>query len=152
MRRRRNPFGSTRTRKMRPAITVKSKPAPRTAKCSGCRMKILKGEEATYVRVRTRRFHKACTPANIGAPPSAGPAPGVPQDMPKEPGLANAFALRALENALAQRVKRGNVTPEMEKAYDRYNKCKELALRPGTDAEGTTALRMALIEIVKATF
>ena len=147
--RRRNPFGTPRTRKVRPAITVKEKPAPRRAKCSGCKMHIQKGEVATYVRVRTRRFHKACTPANIGAPPNAGGAGAMPT-MPKEPKAAMSFALEALENALGAKVRTGQVTDEMETAYRRYNAAKELALRPGTEGEGRSALRLALTQLIKA--
>lgn len=149
--RRRNPFGRTRTRKVRPAITVKTKPAPRDAKCSGCRMKILKGEEATYVRVRTRRFHKGCTPANIGAPPTAA-APSSESKMPSGADAAMQFALLALENAMGEKAKALNYPEALDKAFQKYNKIKELALRPGTQSEGATAFRLAVVEVVKAVF
>lgn len=150
--RKRNPFKARRTRKVRPAIVVKEKPASRDARCTACRMKIVKGEPATYVRVRTRRFHKGCTPANIGAPPTASGAPAGPPLMPTDPAEAAGFALLALENALGRKAQRVGITDAMDKAFQKYNKIKELALRPGTNEEGQTALRMALIEIIKATF
>jgi hypothetical protein len=150
MPRRRNPFG-TRQRKVRPAITVKVKPAPRKAKCTACRMEIKKGEEATYVRVRVRRFHKACTPANIGAPPQAT-APGAPAAMPRGEKEAQQFAMLALENAMGEKAKARNFPDDLDKAFQKYNKIKELALRPGTEGEGATAMRLALVEVIKAVF
>lgn len=149
--RRRNPFGTGRTRKVRPAISVKTKPAPRVAKCSACRMKIQKGEEATYVRVRTRRFHKGCTPANIGAPPTAA-APTSETKMPSGSDASAQYALLALENAMGEKAKALNYPDALDKAFQKYNKIKELALRPGTAGEGATAFRLAVIEVVKAVF
>lgn len=40
----------------------------------------------------------------------------------------------------------------MERAWERYQKCKALALQPGTEGEGQAALRTALIEAIKIAF
>lgn len=61
-------------------------------------------------------------------------------------------ALLGLENALVARVRESGTTPEMDRSYVKYTKIKELALRPGTTAEGKSALRMAVIELVKLVF
>lgn len=61
-------------------------------------------------------------------------------------------AMLGLENALIARAKEGGVSAEMEKAFVRYNKLKELALRPGTIPEGKVALRLAIVELVKVVF
>lgn len=61
-------------------------------------------------------------------------------------------AMLGLENALVARAREGKITSEMEIGFAKYNKIKELALRPGTGPEGKVALRMALIELVKLVF
>jgi hypothetical protein len=61
--------------------------------------------------------------------------------------------MMALENALVVTAKRAAViTPEMEKAFDRYNKLKAMFLRPGSDNEGQMAAKLAVVEVVKAVF
>jgi hypothetical protein len=147
-RRQRSPFG-TRTRKVRPAITVKEKPAPRKGRCTACRMDILKGETAVYVRVRTRRFHKGCAPANVGAPP---PQQGAPAAMPSDATEAKQFAMLALENAMLAIAKRAGFPKELEDAFTKYQKIKEHAIRPGNENEGAVAMKMALLAVIKATF
>lgn len=63
---------------------------------------------------------------------------------------ASFAAMLGLENALVARVREdGGATPEQERGFVRYSKIKELALRPGTGPEGRTALRMAILELVK---
>lgn len=66
-------------------------------------------------------------------------------------------AMLGLENALIARVREDwmppkQVPPEIDRAFLKYNKIKERALRPGTDSEGRVAIRMSLIELVKAVF
>lgn len=70
-----------------------------------------------------------------------------PQMNAREAAFA---AMLALESALVTAAReQGAPTPEQEKAFVKYNKIKELALRPGTGPEGRTALRMALLELVR---
>lgn len=62
-------------------------------------------------------------------------------------------ALLALESALVTAAReQGAPTAEQDRAFVRYSKIKELALRPGTTAEGKTALRMAILELVKVVY
>lgn len=66
-------------------------------------------------------------------------------------------ALLGLENALVARVREtlksgAAPSPDMDRAFVKYQKIKELALRPGTGAEGKVALRMAVLELVKLVF
>lgn len=61
-------------------------------------------------------------------------------------------ALLGLETALVAKVKELGATAEMERGYVKYSKIKELALHPGTGAEGKVALRMALLELVKLVY
>lgn len=65
---------------------------------------------------------------------------------------AQLHAMLALENALVSSASEYGLTDEMNRAFIRYTKVKELVLRPGTTAEGKVALRMALVELVKAVF
>lgn len=63
------------------------------------------------------------------------------------------YALGALENALiAKATKAGKVTQEQEKAFVRYQKIKSLFLGARTGGEESSALRMAVIELVKLVF
>lgn len=138
-----------RPRKMRPSVTVKQKAAPRDGKCSACSGVIPKGEQAVYIRTRVRRYHLTCQPANPHA--AVGAPMGAPA-LPSDPIEASLRALEALENALIVKVKKSGVTAELEKMFDTYQKLKAVALRPGTPAEGVTAMKMAVLQIVKAVF
>lgn len=78
--------------------------------------------------------------------------PGVvsPTMGPEEAAFA---ALLGLENALVAAVRhQGKATDEQNRAFVKYQKIKELALRPGTGPEGKVALRMAVLELVKVVF
>jgi hypothetical protein len=61
-------------------------------------------------------------------------------------------AMLGLENALIARAREGNVTAEIERGFAKYQKIKELSLRPGTASEGKVALKMALLELVRLVF
>lgn len=62
-------------------------------------------------------------------------------------------AMLGLENALVARVREEKkVSPELDRAFVKYSKLKELALRPGTTHEGKSALKMAVLELVKMVF
>ena len=72
--------------------------------------------------------------------------------MPTDPREASLAAMDALENALLQKAKRLGFPDELEKAFSKYSKIKEHALRPGSEPEGVMALRLAIIELVKSVF
>ena len=74
-------------------------------------------------------------------------------------GEAKAIAMLALENAMVVVASKKPVTPEMEKAFDKYNKLKGLATHEATlnqagatPGEKSLAFRMAINEIVKIIF
>ena len=140
-----------RARKIRPSVTVKTKPAPRMAKCTGCGMYIQKGESATYVRTRTRRFHPNCCPANVAAPTAAG-APTATAAMPTDVTGAWQFMLVAAQNAIIAKAQAKGITPEIEKHFDKFQKCMTLAIRGTVDGEVTNALRMAMNEALRCVF
>jgi hypothetical protein len=62
------------------------------------------------------------------------------------------YALDVLENALVTKARECGITSDMERAFVRYQKIKALALRPTTDGEAQTALRTAVIELVKLVY
>jgi hypothetical protein len=133
-------------RKMRPNITVKVKPSPHDSKCTACVGAIPKGETATYVRTRIRRYHMTCVPTNVYVTGSA------PSALPTDPMEAALTALIGLENAIVVKAKKIGITDELEQKFTRYQKMKVLALRPGTPGEERAAFRMAILEIVKLVF
>lgn len=61
-------------------------------------------------------------------------------------------ALAGLENALVAVAKQNGITDDMNKSFLIYQKVKERVLRPGTDAEGRVALKMALKKLIDAVF
>src|SRR5690606_8223500 len=124
-----------------------AKPAPRPGTCNGCGARFNKGDDITYVRTRPRRYHTAtCVPQHVGKPDAAA----VPR--PSNPIEAAHAAMLALEDALVMKAKTGGITPEIERAFEKYQKLKAMALRPGTDQEGKTALRLSMVELIKMVF
>lgn len=68
---------------------------------------------------------------------------------PVETGGLNAdgkelAALLALEDLIIHRAEQGELSAAAESAWATYQKLKELAFRPGTDAEGVSALKAAI--------
>lgn len=62
-------------------------------------------------------------------------------------------ALAAFEAALIAKITETGITPELEAGYQKYQKCKALAIAPGTPIhESNTALRMTCIEAIKLIF
>jgi hypothetical protein len=155
---------------------------PRKTKCRGCGQDIPAGELLTRLRLRKSRqvpcttcshrppkvkyFHVHCVPVDIDAAmgilpagPQAGPAPAYqaprPVAAPSKPPTPEEAALVALlkfEEALITKAKACGVSKELEAHFKTYQNIKARALRPGTPAEGDTALRMALIHAVKLVF
>lgn len=146
---------ATRTKKVRSPIRVKSRTAKKGGKCTGCKGQYVAGDPITVVWVKRRTFHTGtCVPPGIDQISTiVGVAqPTAQRPMPKTAGEAAMDALLALENALVLRAKTVGITEEMEKSFDRYNKLKGMALRPGSDNEGRQAMKLATVELVKLVF
>jgi len=72
---------------------------------------------------------------------------------PESDPRALAFeALAKLEEALVAKAKKTGITPEMNSAFERYQKIKARALQPGTISEGDVALRLGTVELIKLVF
>jgi len=145
---RRRPSMRQRTKKVRPTITAIAKPAKRPGTCNGCGARFSKGDDITYVRVRIKRFHTvSCVPANV-----TNPVQNVSAVKPNTPMESLLDAMLSMENALVVKAKSTGITPEMDKAFQKYQKCKSLGLHPQTEHEGRVALRMAILELAKLVF
>lgn len=154
---RRSPrFGATqRKRKVRNPITVRQRVTKKGGRCAGCRQRYEIGDNVTVVKVKRRVFHTAsCVPPNIDQIGTiiGQQNTGAPVTMPKTHGEAAMDAMVRLENALVLRAKAVGITDEMEKIFDRYQKLKGMALRPGSDNEGRMAMVQSLIALVKLVF
>jgi hypothetical protein len=163
-RRRRPSFGTKRkTTKIRNPIRVKERTAKKGGKCAACRMRFEPGDPVTVVNVKRRTYHRnGCVPLNVGMP-AAGGGPMPVMDAAQvakafsinwSAGEAKMVGLLGLENAMAVMGKLGIIkdTPEVEKAFDRYNKCKASAMRPGSDQEGKQAMVLAATSLIKIVF
>lgn len=139
-----------RPRRVKNPISVKVKPAKRNGICTGCGSYFYKGDEVTYVRTKIRRYHGRCVPPNADQPPTTYGAPAATAPvLPKTPQEAINAAMLALENAMVVKAKTNGITDEMEKQFTRYQKLKAMAMRPGSTQEGQTALRLAVIDLIK---
>jgi len=152
-RRRRNPFGSTRSKKIRSPIRVKPRVAKMGGKCDGCKTRFAAGENITYVITKKRKYHTgSCVPPNVGqmlqATQQAAPV------LPRTSMEAKLAALQSLENALAVLAKEKNYPPELDKAFDRYKKLKALGMHTTSKntPEGEAGLKEATIALVRAIF
>jgi hypothetical protein len=61
-------------------------------------------------------------------------------------------ALSALEEAIQVAATVNGVTDDMEKLWERYEKLKAVALRPGSPNEERMSFRLALIDAIKLAF
>jgi hypothetical protein len=147
--------------------------AKKKSKCRACGLPFQIGENVIRLRLRksfrapcttcahkllgVKWFHPACVPPDInkamGYDPNvahvAAPDPHQVAPPPKPQSAADAGlgALLAIENALKRRVAENPAlqkSEELAATLKTYNGCKARALRPGTDAEGVVALKMAL--------
>ncbi len=161
--RRRSVFRRPRAKKIRSAVRIKERVAKKGGRCSACRGRYETGDEITVVNIRRRTFHRhGCVPANVGQMPTTGAGPVVGNTPTAvvaalsttwSVGEAKLVAMQALENALVVVAKKApSITPEMEAAFDRYNKLKGVALRPGSENEGVMAMREAVIKLVRTIF
>lgn len=157
---RRSSFKTPKPKKLKPMVRVRQRAAKTGGKCAACKGRYEKGDAITVVIVKQRKYHTAtCVPANVGTMPVAGNAVApTPDDVVKAlastwaEGEAKMVAMLALENALVVVAKSKGITPEMEKAFDRYNKLKAMAMRPGSKNEGEMAARQAILDVVKVVF
>jgi hypothetical protein len=74
--------------------------------------------------------------------------------IPASPSLENKRleTLVLLEETIVLAAKRNGVTDDMQKQFDKYEKLKAMALKPGSTGEERTAFRMAVLEAVKMAF
>jgi len=150
---------------------VKERIAKKGGKCSACKSRYEAGAEVTVVNIRRKTYHRhTCVPANVHQLPTAGgPAVGnTPEDVVKalsvnwSIGESQLVAMLSLENALVATAKSKGITPEMEKAFETYNKLKaravqipageSAAIRESLEKEAATAKRMSIINLVKIVF
>lgn len=99
------------------------------------------------------RYLRALRNAGLirASPKSAANLHPTAVDKSMSPRSAMLASILGLETALAMRVRaEGTPTEEMKKAFVVYQKCKTLYLNPGSDGEARTALRFALINLIKA--
>lgn len=173
----RNPSGSRSS-----PVTAKQTLVVKKKKCKACGGDIAPGAYGLKVRLKkpyrtpcvtcnhkrvgVKWFHTdvACAPVDIeqvmgyvaGTAPSAVPSPKTVALPPKPPsaGEAALAALASMEHALMLRAAQfpGDVTPKLEALFKTYQGIKSRALRPGTDAEGETALKLALKRAVDLIF
>lgn len=68
------------------------------------------------------------------------------------PEEAVLHALAAMENALVITATKKGITPDMRDGFAKYQKLKALALQSNVAGEASTALRMAVIQLVKTVF
>lgn len=143
-------------------------------KCAACNIHLDVGESVVRLRLKKRFqqpcsvcshkpaklkfFHAACAPTDInramGYDPNAGAAGPIPNGNavapPPKPMSAKDAALGALvaiDKAIGRRLAENRALQEDKEfaaTYQTYIGCKERALRPGTDAEGAIALKMAM--------
>lgn len=158
-------YRSTRTpkpKKIRPMIRVKDRVAKKGGRCAACKSRYEKGDNVTVVNIRRRTYHQgSCVPANAGVMPTAGGGPIAPTPAAVVSALSHTWsegesklvAIQALENAMVVIAKNSNsITPEQEKAFEKFNKVKAMFLRPGSEQEGKQAAKLAVLEIVKTFF
>lgn len=152
-----------RTKKIRPLVRIKERVAKKGGRCSACRGRYEAGDRVTVAIIKRRTYHThTCVPANVAASFSMGGGAVAIANTPTAVvaalsanwtvGEAKLVALQALENAMVAVAKNETVTPEMEKAFERYNKLKAVFLRPGTEHEGKQGAKFSVLEVVKAFF
>ena len=117
-------------------------------RCKTCGGRYLIGDDVAWDPQTRKASHPGCAPLALSRAPIAAATPQARQETAQEAALA---ALAALEHAVIVRASETGAA-DLERAWDRLQKCKALALRPGTQMEGRAALRVALVEAVKLVF
>jgi hypothetical protein len=151
-----------RAKKIRNPIRVKERIAKKGGRCAACKARYEKGDEITVVNIRRRTYHRhGCVPANAAQMPmTAGPVVGTtPEAVVKamssnwSPGEAKLVALMALENAMVVVGKNAPAfTEAMDRSFKRFMGAKGHILNPGNDTETSSAMKLAVNEIVKTFF
>lgn len=149
-------------------------------RCAGCNIHLELGEAVVRLRLKKRFqqpcsvcshkpaklkfFHVACVPADINKamgfdPTSNGHAVagGACAAPPKPMSAADAAlaALAAIDKAIGRKLAE---QPSLQKdaafaaTFKTYQGCKARALRPGTESEGTVAMKMAIKKILDLVF
>lgn len=148
----------------------------RKGKCRGCGQPLTIGDTVVVLRVRkafkvpcpscgkkpssSKRFHPHCLPPDhvkamgidvnaAHARQASGAVPPPPKPQTAQDSLV-AWML-AGENALKRKLAENPAlknNPELEAVNKTYQSCKARFLRPGTDAEGVVAMKMALKKLV----
>jgi hypothetical protein len=113
------------------------KRADRDGTCSLCHQPYSRGDRIVW----REAAHEQCHPGAFATLP---PAQTIEQ--------VRLAALAALEDALITIAATNGVNVALEKQFDKYQKLKAVALRPGTSGEELAFLRAALIEAVKLVF
>ena len=123
-------------------------------KCKACWHAYVIGDPIEWDPQTRKSYHPACAPQSTSSQqarsvrPAAAPTALIQRDNAQDAALE---VLAALEKAIILRADQ-LLTADMAKGWDRLQKAKALALSPGTDGEGRAALRLALLEAVKAAF
>lgn len=123
-------------------------------RCKSCGGRYAVGDQIAWDPQTRKAYHPGCAPLGVADPPRrARGQPAVPGTVGTRDRAQNAAltVLAALEEAILLRADQ-LVSADLERAWDRYQKVKALALQPGTEGEGQAALRTALIEAIKIAF
>jgi len=138
-------------RRKKVSFSMKTMAARKHGKCASCRGTYYAGEPTTVVRFAVKRYHPQCAPLDPVALLKGSGAASAPPPPPtyEESALG---ALLLLEKVMVEKAQKFGVTPELEKSFDKYQKLKAVALRPGTSGEERAALRFAVLEAVKLAF
>jgi hypothetical protein len=160
-------------------VTSSQKTAKKKKKCAACHSEIPAGELHVVLLLRKayrgscatchrklsprKRYHTGCAPVdaqsamgyNSAVPPTPGAVP--PKAPPPKPQTAEdavLAAFAAFEHAIVIRSQRqpASLTDEVRKQFKTYQGLKARSLRPGTEAEGETAMKIALKRIVDLVF
>lgn len=105
--------------------------------CSSCKVMFVRGERVVFKDA----VHEGCFRGQFAAIP---PAPTLEYTRLK--------ALDALEEAVQAAAQVNGVSDELEKEWTRYEKLKSSGMRPGSLQEEKTAMRIAILSIVKLAF
>lgn len=114
-------------------------PQPAPAPCIHCFTMLSPGHSCMCQRQR----------ATFTPPPTSRPAPAAKPVTEEGAALA---ALEAIEHAVLVRARKRGVTADVEKQFKTYQSLKSRALRPGTPAEGETAMSITLQRAIKMVF
>lgn len=105
--------------------------------CVKCKKPVNGGERVVFLEMA----HESCFHGQFAAIP---PAPTLEYTRLR--------AMDALEEFVQVAAKVNGVSDALEKEWDRYEKLKEMALRPGSKQEERQAFKMATVGLVKMVY